>query len=579
MAAADEQTIVDALYRISSLVNATDDPREALELIIDEIMRVLPCSSASIELLNPDRDILEIEVFRGLPEHAKGLQLRLGQGVTGWVALHGKPLLVPDVTQDPRYVPVAPEIRCEMAVPMKGDTEAVLGAIVGVVNIDSTTPHAFDEHHLKLLTLLTNEAARVVSKLWFIRRLNAKAQQLQSLLNAGRSLVKQREIGEILESLTTETRNILNSRVSALFLFDQRREVLELKAIAGLPPGETYREQVALRDSSIGTVAKRRKQVEIYDLRRTEEHHFVPLIQQLDLVSMLACPIRYEDEVIGTLHIYTSHPHRFSNDERRLLETLASLGAIAIQNSRLYARIFQGEETLRRSERLTTLGLLSAEIAHEIRNPLTVLRLLFESLDLQFPPGDPREKDREIIGEKLDQLEGIVNRVLQFGKSREDLRARYNLRQIIDDTILLVRLKLQQSRIILETQYPDAEGLLVEVSKGQIQQVILNLIINATQAMPEGGRILISAEPEERGDQRVACVTLRDSGQGVPADLRDKIFDSFLSGHAEGTGLGLSIVKRILVSHSGDIELAQTGPEGTTLRFWLPRLDERPALY
>ena len=104
------------------------------------------------------------------------------------------------------------------------------------------------------------------------------------------------------------------------------------------------------------------------------------------------------------------------------------------------------------------------------------------------------------------------------------------------------------------------------MNKGQIQQVLLNLILNATQAMPRGGRIEISTGLED--DQ--AVLAIRDNGHGIPESIRGQIFESFLTNRADGTGLGLSISKRILRSHRGDIELADSSPNGTTFRFCLP---------
>jgi len=563
--------VVDALYRISSLVSDLEDPREALEIIIDEIIKVLPASSAAIELINPDTELLEIEVFRGFPAHSKEVQLRLGQGVTGWVALHGKPLLVPDVSVDARYIPVSESIRSELAVPMIG----AHGATIGVVNVDSEKVDAFNERDLKVLTLLTNEATRVVSRLWLIRKLREQADQLRALVNTGRSIVKKREIGELLQSITDESLELMKCRVCALYLYNPKKRQLALEAISGIPDKVGHQELLTLDESALGTAIRRRKTIEVNDLARTEESHFVPVVQRLGLVSLLSSPIVYEDEVIGVLNAYTDRSHRFSNAERRVFETLAGLSAVAIQNSRLYSRIFNTEESLRRTDRLTTLGLLSAEIAHEIRNPLTVIRLLFEALDLQFPAEDVRARDVVIIQEKIDQLEGIVSRVLSFGKSREDLRTRQDLRRAVADTLHLVRLKFQQNRIELQVKEP-ATPVMVEASRGQLQQSLLNLLLNATQAMPEGGTIVVRIGSEESvTGNPVASVLISDSGHGVPEPLQGEIFDSFLTGRQEGTGLGLAIVKRILRSHNGDVELVSTSPEGTTMRIWLPLLEER----
>ena len=217
------------------------------------------------------------------------------------------------------------------------------------------------------------------------------------------------------------------------------------------------------------------------------------------------------------------------------------------------------------NEKLTTLGMLAAEIAHEIRNPLTVIKLLFDSLDLQFPNDDARQTDVSVIGDKLNQLEEIVERVLSFGRNREGMNARYDLNSLCKDTLRLVRLKLQQQKTDIEFS-PSSTGLFVEVNKGQIQQVMLNLILNATQAMPDGGRIHISTTKEDGA----AKFIIRDTGGGMPESIQSEVFESFLTNRADGTGLGLSISKRILREHHGDIALDSSTPEGTTFSFWLP---------
>jgi signal transduction histidine kinase len=215
------------------------------------------------------------------------------------------------------------------------------------------------------------------------------------------------------------------------------------------------------------------------------------------------------------------------------------------------------------------LGLLSAEIAHEIRNPLTVLKLLHDGLGSDFPPEDPRRKDLRIISEKLDQLEEIVTRVLNFGKAPTSLHTRCPLNEIIEDTILLIRLKLVQNDIQLH-YLPPQRSPIVDGHKGQLQQVLLNLLINAMQAMPGGGAITISAREEKTEAARLAVVEIADTGSGIPDAVRDRIFDSFLSGRPGGTGLGLGIAKRILLTHHGDITLVSTGKKGTTFRITLP---------
>ena len=558
----EEQTVIDSLYRISSLVSDTDEPREALQLILEEINHVLAPKSISISLINPDTKRLELEVSKGLPDDWSDLDLALGQGITGWTALHGRAIIVPDVRREPRYISIRPEIRSEMAVPMEDR-----GMIIGVVNVDSGKVDAYDEQDLKILTLLTVEASRVVSKLWLIKQLRTKANQLESLVNMGQRLVGKIEADEIMTALSNEGRRLLGCHSCALFLLKPDSEILRLHTMVVRDGKIDTEAEFNLNDSAIGAAIHRQKQIEITDLSFTEDNDFIQTIERQDLVSMLSSPIIFGDEVIGVLNAYTQRQHRFNNDEKKVFAALTGLGAIAIQNARLYSRVFTSEESLRRNEKLTTLGMLAAEIAHEIRNPLTVIKLLFQSLELEFTEEDARQTDVSVISEKLDQLEEIVGRVLSFGRSREGMHSRQDLNHLVREALRLVRLKLQQQKIEV-TFDPAAESLLIDVNKGQIQQVLLNLILNATHAMPDGGSIRI----ETSTGNGMVSLSIRDSGSGIPLELRDQIFDSFLTNRPDGTGLGLSISKRILRGHRGDIKLAQSSKDGSTFHFWLPQV-------
>ncbi len=560
-----EHSILDSLYSISSLVNQTNSPQEALEIIIDEIMAVLPAASASIILINPDTGMLEIEAIRGLPEESREIQLRMGQGVTGWVALHGEPLIVEDARYETRYYQVVENIRSELAVPMT-DKDTV----IGVVNVDSPEICAFTEDHLKLLTLLTNEAAKVVSNLWLINQLKTKNAQLEAIVNAGQIIGSKLELGSLLNSLTLQARRLLDCKLCALYLHDGKSDRLRLHALADKGGNVTYEEELEPENSALGTALRRNKQVEVYNLRKTEEHHFVELTQNENLESMLATPLRAEGEVIGLISAYTDFPHRFNNEEKSLFTTLASLGSLAIQNVRLYYRVLQSEETLRNREKLTTLGLLSAEIAHEIRNPLTVIELLFDGLDLDYPENDLRQQDVKVIKEKLNHLEKIVSRVLSFSKTGRSLYSYWDIGTLIEDTLHLVRLKLEQSRIKVEFNKPE-DPLKISGDKGQLQQALLNLVINAMQAIGNDGIITLHTFEERIEGQDRVIVDISDTGHGIPDHIHDRIFDSFLSSRHEGTGLGLSIVKRILSSHRGDIALMESSDKGTRIRIWLPK--------
>jgi signal transduction histidine kinase len=274
------------------------------------------------------------------------------------------------------------------------------------------------------------------------------------------------------------------------------------------------------------------------------------------------------------LSVYTGQPYSFSNEEIRILSALAELSAIAIEKARLYERVVDVEEQLRQNEKLSALGLLAAEVAHEIRNPLTVMKMLYHSLDLKFPIGDPRDKDARIIAEKIDHLNKIVEQILDFARTTEPDLAPVNLNQLIDELGLLVRHKLKNQNVHLvrnlAQQLPQVMG-----EAAQLEQAFLNLILNAVEAMPRGGTLTIKSRavflPRSAAKPTYIAIEFSDTGLGMDEEQRRKAFRSVLrTTKVKGTGLGLAIVARVIETHHGKIKIKSRLGEGTAVNIMLP---------
>lgn len=554
--------VLDCLYRVGAFVNATEDPREALDFILAEIVQTLNASSASIALLEPTTGSLRIEVSNGLDDGSVQQVMAQGQGITGWVALHARPLLVPDVSKDPRYVELRQGIRSELAVPME-----LMGNVIGVINCDSDRLAAFTEADVAFLSLLTNEASKAVGRIWLLRQLRTKAAQLEALVGAAQELARERDEPGIAADLARHTRALLGARAVAYYRLNDRELTLDFQE--GDCAGSVFNPVTSIDQTSIGTAATRRRALVVPIAGKSEEHLFTRLVDPVASSSLLAVPVRYEDETFGVLVCVSMGAYRFSDDDKHLVTALSSFGASSIQNARLYAKVFTVEEGLRRSERLTALGLLSAEVAHEIRNPLTVMKLLCDTLGQGLATDDPKQEDLGVMREKVTHMEGVVSRVLGMSKAQSGAFKSFPLDGAADSAVLLLRLKFQQAgveaTVIAEPDLPFVEG-----NAGQIQQVFLNLLLNAVQAMPKGGKLSLRVAREPGPQGEVISVRIADTGSGIPPAILPKIFESFFTSREDGTGLGLAIVKRILRDHRGDIVVESTGPAGTTFRFWIP---------
>ena len=271
------------------------------------------------------------------------------------------------------------------------------------------------------------------------------------------------------------------------------------------------------------------------------------------------------------MNVYTAKTYNFSNEEIKILGALAELSAIAIEKARLYERLVDVEEQLRQNEKLSALGLLAAEVAHEIRNPLTVMKLLYHSLNLKFEANDPRTKDTQIIESKIEHLNKIVEQILDFARTTEPQLAPVSLNDLVDELGLLVRHKLANQNVrLLRDLHPDVPMVLGDAQ--QLEQAFLNLILNAAEAMPNGGTLTIRSRAlQDGGKTHFILLDFKDTGEGMSEEQQKRAFKAVLaSTKVKGSGLGLAIVGRIIETHQGQIRIISRLGRGTTMRLKLP---------
>jgi len=558
------------LYQVSNVIHSTLEAQEALQLIVSEAVRLMNASSGSVVLINPTTGLLEISASQNLPSSATKLKLRVGEGVTGWVARHGKPVCVGDVTRDLRYVAARRGVKSELAVPLE-----VNGETRGVINVDSDRADAFSDEDQELLEQLAVQAAKVIQNTWLYEQLRLKVHLFESLASVSRTINSTLNLDEALRAITREACELMHARMCSLMMIDESREWLDLRASYGAGDAYIKKPRLSVAESLLGVVARRKKPMQVANVQTSGRYQNVEVARQEGLVSLLSVPLLFAGQSIGTLNVYTGRPYNFSNEEIKILSALAELSAIAIEKARLYERIVDVEEQLRQNEKLSALGLLAAEVAHEIRNPLTVMKLLYHSLDLKFPAADPRAKDTRIIEAKIEHLNKIVEQILDFARTTEPKLAPVNLNELVDELGLLVRHKLANQNIhMVRDLQPDLP--LVMGDAPQLEQAFLNLILNAAEAMPEGGALTIKSHeirlPRTSAQPTHVVIEFKDTGKGMSEELQKRAFTAVLSTtKTKGTGLGLAIVGRIIETHRGNIQIKSKMGRGTSMVITLPK--------
>ncbi|MEN9602309.1 MAG: hypothetical protein RIS56_1915 [Verrucomicrobiota bacterium] len=559
---------LESLHRTVQRVYSTLDLRESLQILLDEVVRLMESNSGSICLINPTSGFLEIEATSGLPGHANQFRLRLGEGITGEVARSGRTLRIDDVSKERRYVPLRDGVSSELAVPLR-----VGGEVRGVINVDSDRLNAFSLEQQTLLEELASLASPAIRNTWLYESARQRAGLLESLLKVGQLINSTLSVDDALTVITREARVLMRAKMCSLMMVDPSGEWLDLRAHDGAGKAYASKPRVSLAESVVGIVARRRKPLQVENVQVSGCYQNVSIARHEGLVSLLSVPLLFSGKAIGTLNIYSGEPHLFSDEEVRTLSTYAELSALALEKARLYDRIVSVEEALRQSERLSALGLLAAEIAHEIRNPLTVMKMLHHSLDLHFGPDDPRQTDVRIMGEKMDHLNRIVDRVLDFARGAEPQFEEVNVNQVLDDLLMLTRVKLRSAGIELFREL-DSDLPVLMADATQLEQAFLNLTLNAVEAMPEGGRLSIRSRALpllRKGPATHVLVRFRDSGIGMTREQAQNAFSSLLqTSKPRGNGLGMAIVARVVETHRGQARVRSSPGRGTTISLVFP---------
>ncbi|MGH9470834.1 MAG: ATP-binding protein [Terriglobia bacterium] len=257
---------------------------------------------------------------------------------------------------------------------------------------------------------------------------------------------------------------------------------------------------------------------------------------------------------------FVSENRRHAARYRKLAETLSDTNR----------RLEQAQEDARRSERLAALGQLSAGLAHEIRNPLGVIRGSAELLSERVERSDPvtGELAGYISGE-VERLNNLVGRFLDFARPLQLHLEPTDIAPIIDHALQAAREQRPDANVAVDRRV--AEGLNpLPLDAELVERVFTNLFLNAYEAMPEGGKLRLSLSPEESGGRRGIAIEVEDSGPGISAEQQAHIFNPFFTTKKTGLGLGLSIVSKIVDDHKGWVRLISRPGEGACFRLFFP---------
>lgn len=283
---------------------------------------------------------------------------------------------------------------------------------------------------------------------------------------------------------------------------------------------------------------------------------------------MLDIPLTLDDRVVGRLRIYLGEPREFTDEEKSFMVYITEQCACAIHKVRFIEnQRAQYDQLALQTEKLSALGRMAAGIAHEINNPLAGILLFSSNLSKKVPPEGPLREGLDVIVRETVRCKSIIQELLEFSRDRKPQMVLTDINEVIEKAVSILdnefRLKHLKLEIILSPQMEK-----ISLDGNQMEQVVVNILINAVQATPENG--IITVKSSWLPDPRVARIHIADTGCGISTENLPKVFEPFFSTKEKGTGLGLAVSYGIVKGHGGQIRVSSHEGKGAEFTIDLP---------
>ena len=509
MTSRQEKKLLEAYDRIGRELISLADLETLLSRLLQISREVFGFENAIIRLLDGDGTALVAAASYGYPQDAVQRPIRLGEGVMGKAAREGAPVLVADITALPDYVAGIQEARSELAVPL-----IARDRVIGVFNVESTRAGAFGQEDVMPLMTMAGLAAVAIEN----------ARLYQSL----------QEAGERYRRLHQFNSRVLQSANLGIYTLDEQ-----------------------LRISSWNRKMEEFSGVEESEALGRSLFSLFPMLEKEGFAERLRTVLRTgKPEQLRLQHRNMRGEQRYQ--KRRLaplIEDGRAAGVVVLVED---VTEFKGLlDQIVQSEKLAEVGRLSAGIAHEINNPLAVISYGAQLLSREEGLSDFQREMVERIDGETERLKALTGGLLCFSRASESVRRWTGAAEVVEDVLRLVNYEIARNRHRIIKEFLEAPLICADSNK--LKQVLLNLMMNAFQAMGREGELRLGLRPWQDGVE----LRLRDSGPGIPPALREKIFEPFFTTKAEGqgTGLGLYICRKIVQEHGGEL-LLESPPEG-----------------
>ncbi len=450
------------------------------------------------------------------------------------------------------------------------------GRKLGVAIVFFTTFHRFTAQEITWSEQAARQIALAVAKVNMIESERKRNAELEALRQASLKLTSSLELEPVLEAILEGALNLTSAKDAHAFLYDGER--LSFGAAMWAPGFARELYHTPRPNGLTYSVARSGEPVVVSDARDHPLYKDTPWDG-----AIVGLPLRIGQRVVGVMNLAFAAPRSFDHAELRILELFADQAAMAIENARLYhdlrervAELQRTQQQLVSSARMAAIGQLAAGAAHELNNPLTTI-IGYTDLLIAKTGDESTKSDLQAIERAAIRARNIVHSLLNFAGLGRTHMEKQEVNRLVQGVILLVSDAAHKAGVVIRESLADELPPVVADAE-QIRHALFNIMTNAIQAMPDGGRLIVTTEHRREGLNGTDCVAIviRDTGVGIPQENISRIFEPFFTTReiGEGVGLGLSSALGIVRNHGGEILVESTPGAGSTFTVLLPLADE-----
>jgi two-component system, NtrC family, sensor kinase len=566
------------IHQVVRKLVGLNDLEEIARVAADLMVKQFLYERVTVILFGEGGRVIEVGAYAdpGFQKEAEKLEIQGKYGLSDLVLQDGSSRIIDDVTLEPFYHPLPGwQAGSEMCVSLhEGDR------VLGVIDVEGTQKHAFQDNDLMALEALAGVMSSVVLSALRYRQLQDSVRQLEAVRETALDIAADLELDTLLRRVVHRARELVGAEGAELGLLDEKNQVVKV-VVSETPWANTIGREIDLMAGVAGRVAAFGEPLVVADYN-TWKGRLLP-DRAAPFKSVAGVPLKFQGKVIGTLTVIDSREDwEFKNEDVKLLELFAPQVTVFIRNARLYQELQEriiaqhaAENRLIRSARLAAVGEMAAGVAHELNNPLTTVAGFVELVLDELPADSPHRPDLELVLKESLRARGVVRRLLDFSRPVENRRIRSDLNELVRDVFVLVhhlaRTGGVEIRLELEEHLP-----WTAVDPAQIKQVLLNLIHNGIYAMPVGGLLRIQTGLESNysdfENKKFVVIKIIDLGEGISQQNLERIFEPFFTTRpaGKGTGLGLSVSYGIVSEHGGFIEVDSHPGKGSCFSVYLP---------